>query len=725
MKNKKHIIITHRIVLFIALMMTVLNTQAQQLATPEQHKQVADAVTQLAFNKVAEDYLNGFAPDSAYALLQAAADIGMIPDFEATYYHTLNLCTRYYDDINLPEYAKASAWKTVKLIEDNAHTHLHHEYLNAIALQARHIDNPYEKFDVLLRAFHHGFTPVTHYDSIHYVIDYLKLGGEFLSSAGPSYAIVCSEVCENFCKKYYEDGVDSFGFPIFTLRSTGYFSIEKYKEAREYLELAEKYLYTFNDRQVANTNAALALGRVLADLYAHSSKSTTTLDVIMAFGATIKADSIGLAWRNRDERNRFIYAQTRKSELLHAACIECKRGDLAFDIALEMKSRYIRYQTQRKTGKRTMWKEVQSLLGKDEAAIEFISFRGFPHNYNAPSRAAAIILTNEKAPEIIRFDDIDSIGGLDICWKIIHEHLDSIKTIYYSPAGQFARINPAAIPLYATKVCLGDYCDFHLLTSTSSTASNFNDTDNFKSAVLFGNIDYGSKTASSLWREGVNPLDNSIIEINNIANRFKKRKIKAVIKQEKMASKTSFLALNGHAPDIIHISTHGFTETNYRNPKPSEDNPLAELLNLNAPDPDNPMCHCGLLLAGANRAWTTGQSEPGQDDGILTAEEIAALDLSGCRMVVLSACETGLGDATDYEGVLGLQRAFKLAGVQTIVMSLWRVRDDVTALLMTRFYDHLLTEKVTPHEAMRRAQRDVRRDFPDPHNWAAFVVLDG
>ena len=114
---------------------------------------------------------------------------------------------------------------------------------------------------------------------------------------------------------------------------------------------------------------------------------------------------------------------------------------------------------------------------------------------------------------------------------------------------------------------------------------------------------------------------------------------------------------------------------------------------------------------------------PGQDDGILTAEEIAALDLSGCRLVVLSACETGLGDMTDYEGVMGLQRAFKLAGAQTIVMSLWKVRDDVTALLMTRFYDHLMSGR-TPHEAMREAQREVRRDHPDPRDWAAFVVLD-
>ena len=190
------------------------------------------------------------------------------------------------------------------------------------------------------------------------------------------------------------------------------------------------------------------------------------------------------------------------------------------------------------------------------------------------------------------------------------------------------------------------------------------------------------------------------------------------------ATKDVFMQLDANAPDLIHISTHGFVDSNLKGAS-TPVNVMATLLSLDGSGSDEAMRRCGLLMAGANKAWITGECEPGQDDGILTAEEIATLDLSGCRMVVLSACETGLGNATDYEGVVGLQRAFKLAGVRTIVMSLWQVKDDVTALLMTRFYRHLLNDNLTPHEAMRRAQRDIRKDFPDPRDWAAFVVLDG
>ena len=373
-------------------------------------------------------------------------------------------------------------------------------------------------------------------------------------------------------------------------------------------------------------------------------------------------------------------------------------------------------------------------LPPHQAAVEFACFHHFNYQVTDSVQYMAIVMVEEQKPKVVMLPQLSNIAFSDsstyqssqlyeAAWKPITDLLDDGSyTIYYSPAGLLHLVNHDALPT-SSGSRLGDLHDLHLVSTTSTifnTSHSTNEAIN-NDVLLCGNVTYDQRTTDeeaspklqyrsptpkATERFGLSPLDNSHLEVTNISELLLSNNIRPIVLETTEASETAIRKLSGNAPAILHISTHGF------------------YIKENA-DLDNPMRRCGLLLAGANRAWTTGQSEPGQDDGILTAEEIAALDLSGCRMVVLSACETGLGDATDYEGVLGLQRAFKLAGVQTIVMSLWRVRDDVTALLMTRFYEHLLADKVTPHEAMRRAQRDVRRDFPDPHNWAAFVVLDG
>ena len=122
-------------------------------------------------------------------------------------------------------------------------------------------------------------------------------------------------------------------------------------------------------------------------------------------------------------------------------------------------------------------------------------------------------------------------------------------------------------------------------------------------------------------------------------------------------------------------------------------------------------------MAQANVAWNDAAQE-----GILTAKEIALVDLSGTQLVVMSACETGRGEITS-EGVFGLQRAFKQAGANTLIMSLWKVNDHATALMMTTFYEHLLAG-LSPRLAFRQAQQTVREEFPEPYFWAAFILID-
>jgi CHAT domain-containing protein len=124
----------------------------------------------------------------------------------------------------------------------------------------------------------------------------------------------------------------------------------------------------------------------------------------------------------------------------------------------------------------------------------------------------------------------------------------------------------------------------------------------------------------------------------------------------------------------------------------------------------------GLLLAGCENPKSEGE------DGVLTAEEAMNLHLENTELVVLSACETGLGDVQNGEGVFGLQRAFQQAGAKTILMSLWKVSDEATQLLMSEFYSAFLNGK-PKREAFKTAQLKLREKYESPYFWGAFVMV--
>ena len=131
---------------------------------------------------------------------------------------------------------------------------------------------------------------------------------------------------------------------------------------------------------------------------------------------------------------------------------------------------------------------------------------------------------------------------------------------------------------------------------------------------------------------------------------------------------------------------------------------------------------CLTLLAGGNYAWSGKAPIAGVEDGVVTAYEISQLNLSNTELVVLSACETALGDVIGSEGVFGLQRAFKMAGVKKLIVSLWQVPDKETAELMTAFYTYWIQGK-TIEESFSQAQADMRKKY-SPFYWAAFVLVE-
>lgn len=171
--------------------------------------------------------------------------------------------------------------------------------------------------------------------------------------------------------------------------------------------------------------------------------------------------------------------------------------------------------------------------------------------------------------------------------------------------------------------------------------------------------------------------------------------------------------------DLIHIATHGFF---LADKKEVALNPFVQGHRSIDTEPDA-MIRSGLLLAGANRTWTGNHVIPSIEDGILTAEEISNVNLSGTKLVVLSACETGLGEIKSSEGVFGLLRAFKLAGVQSLIMSLWKVDDNATMQLMNTFYGNWIGG-MSKHDAFNNAIEKIREQYKSPYYWAAFVMLD-
>ena len=166
-----------------------------------------------------------------------------------------------------------------------------------------------------------------------------------------------------------------------------------------------------------------------------------------------------------------------------------------------------------------------------------------------------------------------------------------------------------------------------------------------------------------------------------------------------------------HGPRILHIATHGFFLPDITN--------ITGDTSKTGPDPwnANPLLRSGLALHGANRR----KSETDREDGVLTALEVSNLDLQGTRLVVLSACETGVGQALHGEGVYGLQRAMMIAGAETQVTSLWQVDDNATKNLMVKFYEEL-ARGTGRGEAMRMAQLAVKKSYPHPFYWASFIV---
>ena len=418
------------------------------------------------------------------------------------------------------------------------------------------------------------------------------------------------------------------------------------------------------------------------------------------------------------------------------------------------------------------WSEVKSKLKEGEAAIEFVHYFFQNDDQNEIKRDsnmyAGILLLPKNKPLFVslfeekqlkkilqKIDQGNAIGInnfykkeqlYDLIWLPLEIELAGIKTIYYSPSGLLHRLNLNAININE-KTTLGDQYKLVQLNSTRQLVIPSTIENETNNALLFGGIQYEMDTtkiaavnydlnkiatrgslnfnqSDSTHRGGTwDYLDWTEIEVAAIESILKESNIETTLRGGYKATEEAFKSIASPSPRILHIATHGFFF-------PDPESERRERIESVREEPvfkmsDHPMIRSGLIMAGGNHAWETGKPfKPDMEDGILTAYEISQMDLSNTELVVLSACETGLGDIEGNEGVYGLQRAFKIAGAKYLIMSLWQVPDYQTQQLMKVFYKKWLTDKMEIPDAFRAAQQAMKEQYGDPFLWAGFVLVE-
>lgn len=397
------------------------------------------------------------------------------------------------------------------------------------------------------------------------------------------------------------------------------------------------------------------------------------------------------------------------------------------------------------------WKDVQSRLNKQDLAIEFASCCSDGMN----TTYAALILRNDSDyPQIVSLGPVDQFDRVlkdgakayrdnealySLVWKRIEPYMSGVKNIYFSPQGAISQINIEVLENEKGKPINKLYNVYRV----SSTGNLCEEEPIFKatSATLYGGLNYdtsmadlvaSSRSYSENWsnenlpleidsettRKGWEYLSGTEKEVEQISKILDSKRIPTVSFRQSQGTEEAFKSMSGGSIPILHIATHGF----YLSEKDATRSNTALRLREDNDSHSYPLKRCGLILSGGQHAWLGEELPLGIEDGILTGEEIAGLDLSGTELVVLSACQTGLGDIS-RDGVYGLQRAFKVAGVGTIIMSLWEVNDSATELMMTKFYSSLSSGK-TKRESFDIAIAAVKKEFDSPEYWAAFIMLD-
>ncbi|TAF77997.1 MAG: CHAT domain-containing protein [Bacteroidetes bacterium] len=400
------------------------------------------------------------------------------------------------------------------------------------------------------------------------------------------------------------------------------------------------------------------------------------------------------------------------------------------------------------------WQDIKKQLKPGEAAMEIIRFPKFKFDsggiYTDSAFYAALIIkpTTQNNPELVLMREgtvmetkllkyyrnaIKQQTENEYCYKYFWRDLSTVlkgtKKVYISPDGAYNQINLNTLQNLQTRSYVFDEIEIQILSNTKDLMKARSAQNPNKGIFLAGNPDfmyqpkskrseagYDDENAEIKYQRTLAPLPGTEAEVKEIDKLAQqngwqsKLYIGSQVSEERVKKMESV--------KVLHIATHGFFETDKGGKQKGKLGSVSE----------NPLLKSGLMLAGSDitlqnkKNGIIKHNESKEEDGILTAYEAMNLNLENTDLVILSACETGLGEVKNGEGVYGLQRSFQVAGAKSIVNSLWTVNDQTTMLLMSTFEREYMRTG-DKKAAFRTAQIIVRKQFAHPYYWGAFVMM--
>ncbi len=402
------------------------------------------------------------------------------------------------------------------------------------------------------------------------------------------------------------------------------------------------------------------------------------------------------------------------------------------------------------------WEDVRMALGNNEAALEFIVF---PDSRSGDSMMYGALILNYELQNPVYIDlcqesEIVSIlksnpnrtseyistlynfsnrGAtvvleksktlMDLIWSPLQSVLSGARKLYLVPDGLLNRVAFAAIPT-ALETVIADSIELVYLSSTKQIVPvdhrilAYSET----ATLVIGGVLYDtetneivvSRTTSGKLQNQWQYLPWAEKESKEVAAILKKANFRVSYLEGTNASESrvvdSLEKTRGYR--VLHFATHGYFSNNRDDENSSTSNFYG-----------GGMMNSAIVLSGANKQKNT-LIDNEMNDGLLSAYAISKLDLAQTELVVLSACETALGDIREVEGVYGMQRAFKLAGANQLIMSLWQIPDRETKDFMSGFYKNWLTDNSSIRDAFYKTQMEFRNRFVNPYQWAGFVLLE-
>jgi CHAT domain-containing protein/tetratricopeptide (TPR) repeat protein len=600
-----------------------------------------------------------------------------------------------------------------------------------------------------------------------------QLRSKYLSEKHPLYAETGKELAEiNWYKNNPKKAKQYFNetFKNYFAQIEAYFpALSEQQKANFYTNTLRSTFEEFNSFAIMYKEKDASL---LGDMYDYQ---LATKGLIMYATAKARKNIMNSGDQElKDKYQNWINTKELISQLYSMSEAEIAQQDLALD-SLISKASDIEKELSRASSefenafvaKDYNWKDVQKELKENEAAIEMIRFRKFIPDSSGMFRnqinyAALLIDKNSKQPELILFENgqelenryiknyknaikykVDDKYSYEFYWKPIAEKTKEYKKLYFSPDGIYNQISINVLYNNTSEKYVLEEQNIQLVTNTKDLIA-FNQsssTSNLASnPTLFGFPNYNKgiiekdevdlETASDIVENAslnrglrgslqryirgnslVTALPGTKEEVNKINNLYgENAEFTPNTYLQNDADEVQLKSVNN--PKVLHIATHGFFLEDNETTDNQEEGKYSE----------NPLLKSGLIMAGANSFISSSVNTENQQDGILTAYEAMNLNLSNTELVVLSACETGLGELKNGEGVYGLRRAFHVAGADAIIMSLWSVDDEATQELMTAFYQNWIggKDKLT---AFNEAQKTIKEKYKYPFYWGAFVMV--